>query len=104
MAGPTDGGVVVAPDSTGKTIDAQVITPNGGTALYRQTVTLGDPLVIDSIAGISPSGELRVRTDRMQEYQLIQAVDSTSSAYLRRHAERASSTDRRGTFARGSTR
>lgn len=104
MAAPQDAYLQVAPDSTGKAVDNQSITPPDGITRYRQTVTLGDPTVLDAVAQISADNALRVRTDRMQEVQMLQEASIAVSAFTRRHSERATLLDSRGSLGRGPTR
>jgi hypothetical protein len=52
--------VGVAPDGSGKAVDAFTVTnPNTGVLQYRQTTVIGDPLQAGQVAGVS-NGALSV--------------------------------------------
>lgn len=56
-----DAVVQIAPDSTGKLIDAASLTNGSSNTVYRQTVTVGDPTAIGSVQTVragnsSPTG------------------------------------------------
>lgn len=54
--------VQVAPDSTGKAIDAvAIVNPATGTTQYRQTTTLGDPNQPGSVQGVFGGGDAQTR-------------------------------------------
>lgn len=65
----TPGHVAVAPDSTGKLIDAQqLVTPEDGTStVFRQTVTLGDAQSYDNLAAVDVQGNLYVRAEGLMD-------------------------------------
>ena len=56
----TDSFVQVAPDSTGKQVDAQTIPNALGVPVYRQTVTVGDPNTLASVQAVQQDGTAQV--------------------------------------------
>ena len=67
--------VQVSPDSTGKNIDAQQLTSSetGNPTVYRQTITIGDPLSYDAVAAVEQDASQNrlIVFDREQTSQLI---------------------------------
>jgi hypothetical protein len=47
-----DSSIQVAPDSTGKLVDAASLTNGTAQTVYRQTVTIGDPAAINQVANV----------------------------------------------------
>lgn len=67
-----DAVVQVAPDGTGKAIDAQSLLSALATLVYRQTVTHGDPNFIANVQAVDAQGQAVVRDN--QVIQLMGAV------------------------------
>lgn len=53
----SDSFVQVAPDGTGKQIDAQTLVSALLATVYRQTVTLGDPNAVGAVQSVTPDGK-----------------------------------------------
>jgi len=114
--------VTSTPDSgLGKPVDFTVITQEDGvTSADRQAVSIGDPAVGAQRAAVQSSGQLggslqvtRVIdeitiTDRWarreREEMRVAEEDVRSFTYVRRHADRVTTFDRRGSVGRGTTR
>jgi len=60
--------VQVAPDSTGKDVDADALTSteSGTPTVYRQDIVIGDPVAYASKTQVFPGGELRVQPEALQ--------------------------------------
>ena len=81
----TAGHVQVSPDSTGKDIDAQVLTSaeTGQPTVYRQTITVGDPVSYSSVAGVTAEGYLQVeKRDAGQQLAIMKMQLATQQAQL----------------------
>lgn len=59
---PTAGHVQVAPDGTGKDIDAQQLTSveSGNPTVLRQTITIGDPTTYGNVGAVDSLGQQSV--------------------------------------------
>ena len=57
----SDSNVQVAPDSTGKLIDAQAVLNALTQLVYRQTITVGDPNIIGNLGAVTMDGEQAVK-------------------------------------------
>lgn len=59
----TDASVQIAPDSTGKLIDAQALANGSSNTVYRQTTTLGDPNAIGSVQSVKAGNTAATAAD-----------------------------------------
>ena len=72
--------IQVAPDSTGKDVDADSITSSesGTPTVYRQNVILSDPTTYANKAGVTAAGAVKVDPSGVTA-PVITAVDNTST-------------------------
>ena len=79
-----DSYVQIAPDSTGKQIDAAALPNTSGNTVYRQTIAIGDPSNISAVLSIDASGLLQNSGQRdglatFLAQQRFQALDAQSA-------------------------
>jgi hypothetical protein len=76
-----DSYVQVAPDSSGKQIDAAAITAASGSTVYRQTIVIGDPSNIGQVVDLDQEGQLTAR-DPIMRVQAYAAMRQAELSYL----------------------
>jgi hypothetical protein len=99
----SEASVGLLPDSTGKKARTVEVTKTdaatGAAAVVEQQV-----MSLADSAGNLIEDLYDAQQQRLQEYQAVEAIDAGNAAFVRRHSERVTLTDRRGASGRGSTR
>ena len=59
--------IQVAPDGTGKQVDAQALLNALAVLVYRQTVTVGDPNFLGNVQEVDAGGQAYIRSGTLED-------------------------------------
>ena len=62
-----DAVIQIAPDGTGKQVDAQAVLNALAVLVYRQTVTVGDPNFLANVQGVDAAGQASMRSSPLED-------------------------------------